>query len=112
MTMTLVDTLKNYITLCQTESNIDKLLDYFADDCQIVDNRHKKKYVGKKEILQYYKSHEKTWITPKIEEPVINKDDTVTIVLIFKKLGVTVKTITLNVKFSTNSSLFEQIVIN
>lgn len=107
-----LDIIKNYIILCQTETNIEKLLDCFANDCQLIDNKHKKKYVGKTEIMQYYKLHEKTWITPKIEEPVVNQDGTITVVLIFKKLGMIVKTVSLNVKFAENSSLFEQIIIN
>jgi len=112
MTELSLDIIKNYIILCQTESDIEKLLAYFAEDCAIIDNRHKKKYVGNDEIIQYYKSNEKTWITPKIKDPVINDDETITLVLVFKKLGLTMKTVTLNVKFSTNSSLFEQIIIN
>jgi hypothetical protein len=107
-----LDIIKNYIILCQTESDIEKLLANFAEDCEIIDNRHKKKYVGKNEIIQYYKSNEKTWIVPKIKDPITNDDETITLVLIFKKLGLTIKTVTLNVKFSTNSSLFEQIIIN
>ena len=41
-----------------------------------------------------------------------NTDGTLTTILVFKKLGITVRTVTLNLKFADNTSLFEKIVIN
>lgn len=110
--MTTLDIVKKYILLCQNDTSTDILLGYFSENCQIIDNKHTKIYVGKDQITQYYKSREKTWITPKIEDPNLNQDGSITIILIFKKLGMTVRTITLNVKFASNSELFEQITIN
>ena len=104
---------EKYIKLRQDNGKPEELTEYFTPGGKIIDNvTNMKTYQGKDELLEYYKSSVKPWVSPSVSSPVENPDGTFTVTLTFSTFGYTVKTVTINFKFVTDELLFDCVILD